>query len=333
MKATDIEKALKEYYTAEAESFAMPKDDVLAGISEKDTTKALPKRKRIFNYKYVAALAACLILFLAIGAVVYKLRGKEDTLPFSNEIICFDGLQDWYAPGEFAAKGLGLSGNADLTVAQKRSAVRLMSATEKNTYSFPEWVYAAYQLNDRYIQLTCKWPEYKDVIAEMGHNIIYDIQTCEIFSLGNRVIEHDDLNLLGDDITCLDINLVELGASNEWCTVEVAGKLYKANLETGGIKELPSGNIFKISADYKNIATYKATDKGYRIFVFNTETMVKTEITSPTDEYCAGKNGVFSPDSRYYLQAYYFGSVAASMNGTATRWKIYDLKTGESFFA
>ena len=333
MKATDIEKALKEYYTAEAESFAMPKDDILAGVSEKDMIKALPKRKRIFNYKYVAALAACLILFLAIGAVIYKLRGKEDTLRFSNEIVCFEGLQDWYAPGEFAAKGLGLSGNADLTIAQKQSAVRLMSATEKNTYSFPEWVYAAYQLNDRYIQLTCKWPEYKDVIAEMGHNIIYDIQTCEIFSLGNRIIELDSKKVLGHGITCFDINLVELGASNEWCTVEVAGKLYKANLETGGIKELPSGNIFKISADYKNIATYKATDKGYRIFVFNTETMVKTEITSPTDEYCAGKNGVFSPDSRYYLQAYYFGSVAASMNGTATRWKIYDLKTGESFFA
>ena len=332
MKATDIEKALKEYYSAEAESFAMPKDDILARVSEKDMIKALPKRKRIFNYKYVAALAACLILFLAIGAVVYKLRGKEDTLRFSNEIVCFVGLQDWYAPGEFAAKGLGLSGNADLTIAQKRSAVRLMSATEKNTYSLPEWVYGAYQLNDRYIQLTCKWPEYEDVIAEMGHNIIYDIQTCEIFSLGNRIIELDSKKVLDHGITCFDINLVELGASNEWCTVEVAGKLYKANLETGGIKELPSGNIFKISADYKNIATYKATDKGYRIFVFNTETMVKTEITSPTDEYCAGKNGVFSPDGRYYLHAYYFGSVAASMNGTATRWKIYDLMTGNSFF-
>ena len=332
MTNTDLEKALKEYYTAEAESFALPKDDILARVSENDMIKALPKRKRIFNYKYVAALAACLILFLAIGAVVYKLRGKEDTLRFSNEIVCFDGLQDWYAPGEFAAKGLGLSGNADLTIAQKQSTVRLMSATEKNKYSLPEWVYGAYQLNDRYIQLTCKWPEYKDVIAEMGHNIIYDIQTCEIFSLGNRIKENDALNIL-DEISIFDINIVELGASNEWCTIEALGKLYMVNLEREvTIRELPSGNIFKISADYKNIATYKATDKGYRIFVFNTETMVKTEITSPTDEYCAGKNGVFSPDGRYYLHAYYFGSVAASMNGTATRWKIYDLMTGNGFF-
>ena len=333
MKNTDIEKALKEYYTAEAESFAMPKDDILAGVSEKDMIKALPKRKRILNYKYVAALAACLILFLAIGAVVYKLRGKEDTLRFSNEIVCFDGLQDWYAPGEFVAQGLGLSGNADLIIAQKRSAVRLMSATEKNTYSLPEWVYGAYQLNDRYIQLTCEWPEYKDVIAEMGHNIIYDIQTCEIFSLGNRIIELESKKVLGHGITCFDINLVELGASEEWCTVEVTGELYMANIETGEIKRLPSGNIFKISADYKYIATWKATDKGYRIFVLNTETMIKTEITSVTDKYYASKTGVFSPDCRYYLQAYYVSEYLASVNGRANRWKIFDLETGESFFA
>ncbi|MBR6506407.1 MAG: hypothetical protein IKT37_02240 [Clostridia bacterium] len=333
MKATDIEKALKEYYTAEAESFALPKGDILAGVSENDMIKDLPKRKRILNYKYVAALAACLILFLAIGAVVYKLRGKEDTLRFSNEIVCFDGLQDWYAPGEFAAKGLGLSGNADLIIAQKRSAVRLMSATEKNTYSLPEWVYGAYQLNDRYIQLTCEWPKYKDVIAEMGHNIIYDIQTCEIFSLGNRIIELDSKKVLGHGITCFDINLVELGASEEWCTVEVTGELYMANIETGEIKRLPSGNIFKISADYKYIATWKATDKGYRIFVLNTETMIKTEITSVTDKYYASKTGVFSPDCRYYLQAYYVSEYLASVNGRANRWKIFDLETGESFFA
>lgn len=74
MKATDIEKALKEYYTAEAESFAMPKDDILAGVSENDITKALPKRKRIFNYKYVAALAACAVLLLGIFAGVYIYR-------------------------------------------------------------------------------------------------------------------------------------------------------------------------------------------------------------------------------------------------------------------
>ncbi|MBQ3598400.1 MAG: hypothetical protein II987_03950 [Clostridia bacterium] len=333
MTNTDLEKALKEYYTAEAESFALPKDDILARVSENDMIKALPKRKRIFNYKYVAALAACLILFLAIGAVVYKLRGKEDTLRFSNEIVCFDGLQDWYAPGEFAAKGLGLSGNADLIIAQKRSAVRLMSATEKNTYSLPEWVYGAYQLNDRYIQLTCEWPKYEDVIAEMGHNIIYDIQTCEIFSLGNRIIELDSKKVLGHGITCFDINLVELGASEEWCTVEVTGVLYMANIETGEIKQLPSGNIFKISADYKYIATWKATDNGYQIFVLNTETMIKTEITSATDKYYASKNGVFSPDCRYYLQAYYVSEYLASVNGRANRWKIFDLETGESFFA
>ncbi len=333
MKNTDIEKALKDYYTAESENFTLSNDDILKNILENDVTYALPKRKRIFNYKHIMALAACLILFFAIGAVVYKLRGKEDTLRFSNEIICFDGLQDWYSPGEFAAKGLGLTGNADLTIAQKRSSVRLVSSTAKNTYSLPEWVYSAYQLNDRYIQLTCEWPKYKDIIAEMGHNIIYDIQTCEIFSLGNRIIELDSKKVLGHGITCFDINLVELGASEEWCTVEVTGELYMANIETGEIKRLPSGNIFKISADYKYIATWKATDKGYRIFVLNTETMIKTEITSVTDKYYASKTGVFSPDCRYYLQAYYVSEYLASVNGRANRWKIFDLETGESFFA
>lgn len=71
MKNTDIEKALKDYYTAEAENFALPNDDILKSISEKDVTKALPKRKRGFNYKHVIALAACAVLLLGIFAGIY----------------------------------------------------------------------------------------------------------------------------------------------------------------------------------------------------------------------------------------------------------------------
>lgn len=71
MKNTDIEKALNDYYTAEAENFALPNDDILKSISEKDVTKALPKRKRGFNYKRVIALAACAVLLLGIFAGIY----------------------------------------------------------------------------------------------------------------------------------------------------------------------------------------------------------------------------------------------------------------------
>lgn len=71
MVNTDMEKALKEYYTAEAQSLTLPKDDILARISENSVIKALPKRKRIFNLKMIAAIAACAVLLFGIFAGMY----------------------------------------------------------------------------------------------------------------------------------------------------------------------------------------------------------------------------------------------------------------------
>lgn len=334
MVNTDMEKALKEYYTAEAMRFTLPQADYLHTLKA-DTVIPLPRKRRTLNLKIIAAIAACVVLFVSVGAVVHRLGGGGETsLPVSNELVCREGVQEWYAPGELVAESLYLSGDADLTVTQKSSSVRLLSAREKSSYSFPEWVYSAYQLNDRYIQLTCVWPEYQHVIAEMGHEIIYDIQNGEIFSLANRIIDLDNKNVLGWNITRFDITLQEFGVSTEWCTIEVDSHLYMVNIETGDIRALPDGNIFKISSDYKYIATWHYTRKdGYRIFVLNTETMTEREITSNTDEYEAGKNGVFSPDGRYYLQAYYFKAGTGYENETTTQWKIFDLETGKSVFA
>ncbi len=74
MKNTDIEKALKDYYTAESENFTLSNDDILKNILENHVTYALPKRKRIFNYKHIMALAACAVLLLGIFAGVYIYR-------------------------------------------------------------------------------------------------------------------------------------------------------------------------------------------------------------------------------------------------------------------
>lgn len=332
MTNTDLEKALKEYYTAEAESFALPKDDILARVSENDMIKALPKRKRIFNYKYVAALAACLIVI--ISASIFMLgRGNDETSkPILNEITYYDGMQEWYSPGEFVAYRLSLKGNAEIKTELNKSPVKFMSAGQKDEYDFPEWVASVHPLNDRYISLGCAWPKYDYIIAELGHYIYYDIQTGEIFSMCNRIIELDTEKVLGKDISWINIEVVEFGTSLEWCTITIDyEKEYMVNIETGEIRPLPVGNKFTRSSDYKYIAMYHTFNDIKRVFVINTETMWKTEITAETDLYVPQRYGVFSPDGKYYLQSYSFNGTELGKNDTTTRWKVYNLETGESF--
>ena len=71
MTNSDIEKVLKEYYTAEADSFVLPKVDIVASDFENKIIVAVPKRKGIFNSKVVAALVACAVLLLGVFVGMY----------------------------------------------------------------------------------------------------------------------------------------------------------------------------------------------------------------------------------------------------------------------
>ena len=348
MKNTELENKLKAFYEAEEKVIVLPDESSIKALNTDTSSYQGVKRKKAFNIKVLLTAAACLLLGVTAGISMFLMTERtnngENPTAF-GDVVRVEGIADWYLPGEFKVDDLYIKGEVDLETESVTNPFKLLSAGNKkadNEFTFPEWVISARNVNDRYIRLGCGWPEYKDVIAEMGHDIYYDIQTGEIFSLCNRILASDESYKLGENLTWLDLTIDEFGANTQWCTVRLGwdGLRFKVNIETGEIQQLSSGNLFEVSADYNYMALYhgkyvpdgKYDNGGYKTFVIDTRTNKTIPITSADDGYAAIYHGLFSPDGKYYLQAYNSNKYDGDTNHTGTYWKVFNLETGANFF-
>ncbi len=281
---------------------------------------------------------------------------------YFDEVSVVDGIAKWYEPNTFEVQTHFFEVQtatqpdtvSNISLMSLKDGITLINDSSDDTANvFPSWVRSAYMLNEKYISLY--YVDINQVPDEYTYrNMYYDLEKGEIISLGDKMynLRKDFFESFRDEQTNdLYWYIEEFGKSTEWCSIRIYdprverhdenGQIIDAdreidryifNIESGEIRQIPTGHIEAFASDYSYVIyTYAKGEyngnAGRVLTIFDTKTKEEKIIATDTDS--KSLDGVvFTRENDRYVLCHIRSGGPEGWDTPKARWYIYDTQMG-----